>query len=305
MKQAVFEQIRDLAAAGRTAEFSFQADGKTLVRRWNPGERLILLGGGHIALDLCKLASMVDFRVTVVDDRPEFANRARFPAAENVLCTSFSSAIEELNIRPTDYICIITRGHTQDANCLRQILQGVMPYYLGMIGSRKRTGEQLQMLEREGFSRECLGAVHTPIGLPIHAQTTAEISISILAEMIQCRRKDSVRGSGGNVLPRSNVDRSLLDALASGGGRQIAVVVLETEGSTPGTAGSMMTVDRDGQIHGTIGGGIGEARVIQAAREMFGQERGKTMKISMTANAAESEGMACGGNMLVWMEPVE
>ena len=89
-----------------------------------PKERLIILGGGHVALPVAEFGARVGFLVTVVDDRLSFANPGRFPMAEKVICDDFGHAIKELKIQESDYICIVTRGHRHDADCLRMIGKG-------------------------------------------------------------------------------------------------------------------------------------------------------------------------------------
>ena len=106
-----------------------------------PKERLIILGGGHVALPVAEFGARVGFLVTVVDDRLSFANPGRFPMAEKVICDDFGHAIKELKIQESDYICIVTRGHRHDADCLRMIGKGKEPAYLGMIGSPRRYRE--------------------------------------------------------------------------------------------------------------------------------------------------------------------
>ena len=98
-----------------------------------PRERLIILGGGHIAVPLCEFAARCDFAVTVVDDRMDFANESRFPLAQQVTCDSFENAIEKLRITAYDFVVVITRGHRHDANCLRALFKQREPAYLGMI----------------------------------------------------------------------------------------------------------------------------------------------------------------------------
>lgn len=132
-----------------------------------PEERMIVLGGGHIAKPVCEFAARVGFAVTVCDDRPEFANRENFPLAEQVICDSFQNAIRNLHVTPMDYVVIITRGHRYDADCLRILLAGTMPAYLGLIGSRRRVKGLLAMLAEEGYSAEAMNRICTPIGLPI------------------------------------------------------------------------------------------------------------------------------------------
>lgn len=175
MTNLEFQEMLDKLEQGLTAELTKTVDGQTYTRVFLPENRLILLGGGHIAVPLCAMASMLDFAVTVLDDRISFANSERFPQAAQVICDSFAAGIARLQIRATDYVCVITRGHRWDGECLRQILSGTLPKYLGMIGSKRRVEGLLSLLAEEGFDPESLGRIHAPIGLKINAQTPAEI----------------------------------------------------------------------------------------------------------------------------------
>lgn len=293
--------MQDLLARcreGREASLTFEAEGTAYTRRFQPGERLIVLGAGHVSQALCRLSREVGFSVTVVDDRPEFASPERFPGAA-VLCGEFLPAIRELEIGSRDYVAILTRGHRSDMACLRAVLSGRMPRYLGMIGSRKRVGEQLAILEEEGFSRQALGRVHTPIGLPIGAVTVPEIAVSIAAQLIQCRR-DTPRKGGGRVLAEDNVDPRLMDFLA-GDTPKALIIVYESSGSTPGKPGAMMAVDRSGAWAGTVGGGMAEHMAMEEAVGLIGTGRERCCSFKMTDHAAAEEGMACGGRMKVWI----
>ena len=109
-----FAHILEEVLKGRGAQYERELDGRRIVRRFEPKERLILLGGGHIARPLCRLGSMLDFEVTVVDDRPSFANSSRFPDAAKILCSSFEKAVRDLALKSGDYVCVITRGHRYD-----------------------------------------------------------------------------------------------------------------------------------------------------------------------------------------------
>lgn len=343
MKQAIFQEIRQHLREGRSADQVLTAEGRAYVRRWIPGERLILLGGGHIAQPLCRIGAMLDFAVTVVDDRPSFANQLRFPEAEEVLCMDFGGAIDRLRPGQEDFVCVITRGHRWDAECLRRLLSGKETKYLGMIGSKRRVAGLLELLRQEGYEKERLEQICAPIGLAIHAQTTAEIAVSIAAQLVQYRRAEAGKGGEQAYLPQTNVDRRLLDVLAETREPLVAAVVVETKGSTPVKAGAMMAVGTLGRVEGTIGGGCGEAEVIREARRMAagdndgdhygdddtgdadtgnnsvgggyadGSDTGthgagggekRLIQVSMTNEAAEEEGMACGGIMEVLLERV-
>lgn len=298
-----FQQILDKLALGETPEFTKTVDGQQYTRIFLPESRLILLGGGHIAKPLCTIASMLDFAVTVVDDRISFANSERFPDASQVICDSFSSAISQLHIQATDYVCVITRGHRWDGECLRRILSGTMPSYLGMIGSARRVEGLLNLLAEEGFSSDLLSRIHAPIGLKINAQTPAEIAVSICSEMIAHRRK-YVRKDRNSALFQTNTDFSMLHFLAGSTQPKAYALVLSSTGSTPVDPGAIMAIDYFGNGYGTIGGGCSEAAVMVRARKIMGTGKSCIVEIDMTNEVAESEGMVCGGTMRVLLEDV-
>jgi Xanthine and CO dehydrogenases maturation factor, XdhC/CoxF family len=153
-----------------------------------PQARLLVLGGGHIAVPLVEIGKLLEFQVSVVDDRPSFANSARFQGVSQVLCQDFETAIREFQFDANTYIIIVTRGHRHDKICLEEVLKKPKPTYIGMIGSRRKIASLFEDLHQDGFSEEQLKSVHTPIGLDIGAQTPAEISVSIMSEIIMVRR---------------------------------------------------------------------------------------------------------------------
>ncbi|MBR5093929.1 MAG: XdhC family protein [Oscillospiraceae bacterium] len=266
-----------------------------------PQERLIVLGGGHIALPVCRFGAECGFTVCVVDDRPDFANRRRFPEAAEVICESFENGIRELKVTPFDYVVVITRGHRHDADCLRALLPGTMPAYLGMIGSRRRTKGLLEMLAEEGFDPVRLGRICTPIGLDIGAITPAEIAVSILSEVIAYKRLPE-HGDPGRSCNDSDVELATLQYLAEDDTPKAIVTVIETKGSTPRGAGAKMAVSPLGKVTGSIGGGCSEAAVIQDAVRIIGTGCYQIVDIDLTGEVAESDGMGCGGIMKVLVE---
>lgn len=149
------------------------------------GGRLLIFGAGHVSREIAVLAVRLGFRVTVLDDRTEFASAARFPG-----CTV--EVLPDLDHPPArtlsgdDSVIIATRGHLHDLNCLAWTLR-TGAGYVGMIGSRRKKGLVFAALEAQGIPRTALEQVHTPIGLDIQAQTPEEIAVSIAAELIQCR----------------------------------------------------------------------------------------------------------------------
>lgn len=276
-------------------------DNKIIKEPVFPKERLVILGGGHIALALCDFATKCGFEVYVVDDRPAFANNDRFPQAKKVICDQFEKAILDLKITAYDYVVIITRGHRHDAECLRTILPGTFPLYLGMIGSRRRVRGLFDMLIEEGYDASKIARICSPIGLNIGGITPEEISVSILGELISYKHIPQEKQINRYV-NASDLDYDMIEYLANNHDPKAIVTVIQTKGSTPRDTGAKMAVDSHGHITGTIGGGCSEGAIIRDAIDIIGTGTYKTAFIDMTGDVAESEGMVCGGTMLVLIE---
>jgi xanthine dehydrogenase accessory factor len=158
-----------------------------LVERCYVPSTVFLFGAGHVSQQVAEMAAKVAFQAVVLDDREEFANRERFPTAEVVrVIESFDDCCAGLTIDADSYLVIVTRGHTHDKTVLTQALR-TDACYIGMLGSRKKSVEIRRALVAEGFDEGRVNAVHCPIGLDIGAATTAEIGVSIVAELIQAR----------------------------------------------------------------------------------------------------------------------
>ncbi|MBN2123367.1 MAG: XdhC family protein [Deltaproteobacteria bacterium] len=147
---------------------------------------LYIFGGGHVSSQIVPLAARVGFKVVVVDDRSDFADPQRFPDAAQVLEHPFDDVVESLPVDESSYLVIVTRGHIHDKNVLAQCLHRSAKY-VGMIGSRRKISIIFDKLIEEGFSREDLDRVHSPIGLQIGAETPEEIAVAIVAQLIQVR----------------------------------------------------------------------------------------------------------------------
>lgn len=151
-----------------------------------PETSLVICGAGHIAIPLARFAREVGFKVTVLDDRADFANTVRFSDCE-VIADDFTAALRRLPINSATFVVIITRGHVHDVDCLREILKKETAY-VGLIGSRRRVHFVLEMMGQQGASRQRLQQVFTPIGTPIGAESPEEIALSITAELVCVRR---------------------------------------------------------------------------------------------------------------------
>lgn len=149
--------------------------------------KAFIFGAGHVGLALEPILRYVNFTTVVIDDRPDFANRERFPdAGEVVVIDTFQDAYRGLETDENSYIVIVTRGHAGDYDVLKQTLKRTTAY-IGMIGSRNKVATLYRMLRENGFTQEELDRVYTPIGTEIFAETPEEIAISIAGEMIKVR----------------------------------------------------------------------------------------------------------------------
>jgi xanthine dehydrogenase accessory factor len=149
---------------------------------------LLIVGGGHIAVPLAQMASMCDFAVTVLDDRPSFANQERFPSATRTIAAPLRETVRELPLDQDSFIVLVTRGHSHDVDCLLEVLDRPVAY-IGMIGSQRRVDAVFELLENEmGIDPLKFDRVYAPIGIAIGAHTPAEIAICIMAEIINVLR---------------------------------------------------------------------------------------------------------------------
>lgn len=161
----------------------------------NEKKRAMIFGGGHISQSLVQVLAILEYEVTVVDDRLEFANPQRFPGAAHVICDAFGRVLQKFEPDDKTAVIIVTRGHTYDLDCLRSIIS-TKAGYIGMIGSRRKVKATLQILEEEGIKKPLLHKVRAPIGLDLGGQSPAEIAVSIAAEVVAVFK-------GGNCLPLS------------------------------------------------------------------------------------------------------
>ena len=152
-----------------------------------PEPTLYLFGGGHVSFAIARVAHTVGFRIVVIDDRPMFANRERFPMADETLTLEMETAFEHLTIDGLSYILAVTRGHQHDKPVVEQAVE-TDAAYIGMIGSRRKIALMWKELEEKGIPRERLEEVHAPLGLDIGADNPEEIAVSVVAELIQVRR---------------------------------------------------------------------------------------------------------------------
>ena len=167
------------------------------------GTTLVIVGAGHIAQPLSRLAKMLGFRIVVLDDRPDFASSERFPDADQVIAEPFGSALNRLDLSEESMVVLVTRGHRFDEFCLRRLLDSPA-FYLGMLGSKRRVRAVFSSLLADGYTEEQLERVWAPIGIDIGARSPVEIAVSIVAELVAVKRERS--GSHLRILPHGSAN---------------------------------------------------------------------------------------------------
>lgn len=151
---------------------------------------LRIFGGGHISRVLARFAHEVGFRIEVIEDRESFATADRFPDAEVLEVGDLGELAAKLEIGPTTYVVVVTRGHKGDGEVLAGLARRAEPIrYLGMIGSKTKRAVLLRQLREAGVPEDWLAQVRSPVGLEIGARSHPEIAVAIVAEMIQVRRQ--------------------------------------------------------------------------------------------------------------------
>jgi len=184
---------KEIMAAGKDGRIRFaeRPPAGLFLEPWSPPPRLIIAGAGHIGQAVGRLGTMLDFEVTVIDDRPEYANAKRFPEAAKIIVADIGRAVRETPLGADAYLVIVTRGHARDADALRAAVKRPAAY-VGMIGSRRKVRLLRRLFLERGWATPGQWArVHTPIGLPIGSRTVAEIAVSISAELVKIRRTQS------------------------------------------------------------------------------------------------------------------
>lgn len=149
---------------------------------------LVICGSGHIAHALAGMATALDFRVTVLDDREQFLNAERFPDAKR-LVGPFDDLLARYRAPHGAFVCVVTRGHRYDQQCLEWALAQDSPRYVGLVGSRAKIRKILLRAREQGHPEALLERVRAPIGLDIGSVTIDEIAVSIAAELVAVRRR--------------------------------------------------------------------------------------------------------------------
>jgi len=194
LQAAVFLSSGKDATTLSLAEFGPEvgrwAGARVLFERIELEPRLVICGAGHVGASLARLAALLQYRVTLIDDRAEFISREAFPdeRIDLILAGGWKESLRAaVGTGRSVSIAIVTRGHKEDEECLRALMSSA-PDYVGLIGSKRRTRFVLEKLRAEGFGAEELDKVRAPIGLDIGAVSPEEVALAILAEIVANRR---------------------------------------------------------------------------------------------------------------------
>ncbi|MFQ6034889.1 MAG: XdhC family protein [Sedimentisphaerales bacterium] len=164
---------------------------------------VFIFGAGHLSYYISRYAKSVNFRVTVCDERVEFANKKRFPDVDNIIVEGFESVFDKIDINKNSYIVIVTKGHKCDAIVLEKAIK-TDAKYIGMIGSKRKTVTVLAKLQEKGVPEQMLRRIYSPIGISIGAVTPEEIALSIVCELVKIRRLGSTSGANHMTIAFSN-----------------------------------------------------------------------------------------------------
>lgn len=253
--------------------------------------RLVVCGAGHVALCVIRLGVALGFEITAIEDRPEFAEKARDAGAHSVLCQPFTDALDRIDGDADTAFVVMTREHAHDVDCLRRILQKPC-VYAGMMGSHGRSAQIRRQLVAEGFDAGRVEALRMPIGIPIGARTPEEIAVSAAAEII------SVMNAAD---PGEGYPPGMLEALSERRQPGVLAMIVSKRGEAPRRPGTKMLVMGDGRFIGTVGGGYAEAEILRIAGEMLRDGARACRLVSIDMNKGPT---FCGGEIEVLLLPV-
>lgn len=202
VEKAVIEQAKKLMSSSTPvllrydlgADLGMQCGGRMSIflEPFSPAAKLYIFGAGHIGTALTPIGDLLGFSVTVIDNRPEYADPARLPQASRVIASEYKQALQQLDFDDNTYIVIVTHGHVHDEEILQYCIRQKHKY-LGMIGSRAKVRTVMQKLRQADVEEEIIEKIRAPIGVDIGADTPAEIAVAIAAELVAVKTGTPVK----------------------------------------------------------------------------------------------------------------
>jgi xanthine dehydrogenase accessory factor len=193
MEKGISKEVTYLLETG---ELGLQMDcggqAKVFIKSFMPKTKLLIVGGGHIGIELAKLGKFLNFHTVVFDDREEYANKERFKDVEETFAGDIKENLSKYPIDENTYIIIVTRGHQCDEIALESVVNSKAKY-IGMIGSKGKVINMMNRLQEKGISKEALDKVYAPIGLKLGGNEPNEIAISIFAEVLMIKNGGSLK----------------------------------------------------------------------------------------------------------------
>ena len=295
------ELAEALPSPGTKAYMLVQTDiGHVFIERISGRKQLVICGAGHVSMPIIRIGLILNYEITVIEDREEFALRAKEAGAHHVFAEPFEKALDALPDLPGTAYIVVTRGHTHDVDCLRRILKKDFTY-CGLMGSRSRTGMIREQLIEEGFPAERVEQIHMPIGLSINSRTPEEIAVSIIAQVISTfNRKAPDEGFPAEMVEEIcrilKADHDVSDDIAG-----VLTLIIDKRQEAPRQPGTKMLVRKDGSFLGSVGGGSAEAAILEEARGMLSQgcRDCRVRTVSMKKGT-----MQCGGEVDVFLLPL-
>jgi xanthine dehydrogenase accessory factor len=178
--------LRELIDYGKVKYLNTKDGSRVFLEGYTTPPAVVIAGGGHIGKSLAPLVKFLGLRLAVIDDRKEFANKERFPEADQVVVAGYAEGVKQMDIRPNTAVVVCTRGHQEDDSTLEAAALSPAGY-VGLVGSKRKAILIYEELLAHGVPLERLKAIHSPIGLDIGALTPEEIALSVMAQIVAFR----------------------------------------------------------------------------------------------------------------------
>jgi xanthine dehydrogenase accessory factor len=180
------EEAATVTPMGKASHVRTEAGDELFIAGYTSPATVVLVGGGHVNLQVAKIAQHLGFRIMVTDDRPEFANRERFPMAEATSVASYDKGLDAFHITANTAIIVGSRGHHFDDLALEAAVR-TSASYVGLLGSKRKTIMIYEALIKRGIAVERLKQVHSPMGLDLGGRSPEEIALSVMSEIVAFR----------------------------------------------------------------------------------------------------------------------